>query len=257
MVTNINQLRLSIVQACLASGEGHIPSALSILDILLVLYDKVLQFDPKNPTDPKRDRFVLSKGHGSLGLYAVLADKGFFPKKELESFGQFTSILGGHPDSLKVPGVEVSTGTLGHGFPTALGMALAMRITKNKARVYTLIGDGESNEGTVWESALLASHHKLDNLVCIVDHNHSTDRAVSVGDMKAKFTAFDWTAVTVNGHDQKEIYEALNTPHVGKPLAIVAETIKGFGSTMMTGNPAWHHKTPTKEEYAEMVREWQ
>src|SRR3989344_7878236 len=135
-------------------------------------------------------------------------------------------------------------------------MALGMKIMKNKARVYALIGDGESNEGTVGESALLASHHKLDNLVCIVDHNHSTDRAVSIGDVKAKFKAFDWIAVTVDGHNQKEIYHALKAPHPKKPLAIVAETIKGFGSTMMTNDPAGHHRTPTQEEYKEMVKEW-
>jgi len=256
MAARTNELRLSIVQASFLSNEGHIPSAFSILDILLVLYDKVLHYNPKKPSDPKRDRFILSKGHGSLGLYAVLADKGFFAKKHLKSFGQFESILGGHPDSLKVPGIEVSTGSLGHGFPTAVGMALGLKITKNKAGVYVLIGDGESNEGTVWESALLANHHKLDNLVCIVDHNHSTDRAVSIGDMTVKFKAFGWVAVTVNGHDQKEIYRALKTPHSGKPLAIVAETIKGYGSTVMLNNPAWHHKTPTKEEYAEIVKEW-
>ena len=256
MATRINGLKSSIVQASFLSGEGHIPSALSILDILIVLYDRVLKFDPKKPFGPKRDRFVLSKGHGCLGLYAILADKGFFAKKHLRSFGQFTSILGGHPDSLKIPGVEVSTGSLGHGFPQAVGMAMGMKIAKNKARVYTLIGDGESNEGTAWESALLAGHYKLDNLVCIVDHNHSNDRAISMGDVASKFKAFGWTAVTIDGHSQKEIYRALKTPHPMKPLVIVAETIKGCGSTMMTNNPAWHHKSPTKEEYEAIIKEW-
>ena len=257
MATNIHELRLSIVQASLQSGEGHIPSAFSILDILIVLYNRILKFNPKNPADPKRDRFVLSKGHSALGLYAVLADKGFFSKKELRTFGTFASNLGGHPDSLKVPGVEVSTGCLGHGFPAAVGMALALKITKNKARVFAVIGDGESNEGSVWEAALLASHHKLDNLVCIVDYNHSTDRAVSVGDVVAKFSAFNWDAITVSGHDQKALYKALTAKHPGKPFAIIATTIKGYGCTMMANNPAWHHKTPTKAEYAEIVQEWQ
>jgi transketolase len=252
---DMRDLRLTILNMGHASGEGHIPSAFSILDILVVLYDRVLKFDPKNPADPKRDRFVLSKGHGALGLYAILADKGFFAKKHLNSFGQYSSILGGHPDSLKVPGVEVSTGSLGHGFPVAVGMALGLKITKNKARVYVLIGDGESNEGTVWESALLASHHHLDNVVCIVDHNHSTDRAVSIGDIASKFKAFDWIVTTVNGHDQKEVYRALTMPHPGKPLAVIAETIKGFGSTMLANNPAWHHKSPKKEEYEALLKE--
>lgn len=257
MATKINELKTSIVQASFSSGEGHIPSAFSILDILIVLYDRVLKFNPKNPADPNRDRFVLSKGHGSLGLYAVLSDKGFFPKKLLKSFGKFGSILGGHPDSLKVPGVEVSTGSLGHGFPTAVGMALGLKITKNKARVYTIIGDGESNEGSVWESALLASHHALDNLVCIIDHNHSTDRALSIDNVASKFKAFGWATVTVNGHNQKEIYTAIKTLHHGKPLAIIAETIKGYGSKIMENNPAWHHKSPTKEEYDGIIKELQ
>jgi len=255
MKNRIREIKKSIIEASFLSGEGHIPSAFSILDILIVLYDKILKINPKNPTDPKRDRFVLSKGHGSLGLYSILADKGFFPKEYLKSFGQFKSILGGHPDSLKIPGVEVSTGSLGHGFPTAVGMALGLKINKNNANVYTIIGDGESNEGTVWESALLASHHKLDNLICIIDHNHSTDRALSVGDIAVKFKAFDWVAVTINGHDQKEILKAIKTPHKGKPLAIVAETTKGFGSKIMENNPAWHHKTPTNDEYNEILKE--
>src|SRR4051812_22557946 len=183
MISKINSLKISILEASFLSGEGHVPSGFSIIDILYVLYTKILRFNPKNPVDPKRDRFVLSKGHGSLGLYAILADKGFFSKEHIKSFGQFNSILGGHPDSLKVPGVEVSTGSLGHGFPTSVGMAMGLKIQKNKAKIYTIIGDGESNEGTVWESALLASHHKLDNLICIIDHNHSTDRAVSISDI--------------------------------------------------------------------------
>jgi transketolase len=251
----INQLKLSIIKASFISGEGHIPSAFSILDILFVLYDHVLKFNNKDPLDSKRDRFILSKGHGSLGLYAILANKKFFDKKHLETFGQFNSILGGHPDSLKVPGVEVSTGTLGHGFPTAVGVALGLKIKKNPASVYTLIGDGESNEGTIWEAALLASHHKLDNLICIIDHNHSTDRAVSVDDLEKKFKAFDWATLTINGHDHSKILKALKLPHRGKPLAIIANTIKGYGIKEMEGEPAWHHKSPTKEEYEKLTRD--
>lgn len=255
MDNKLKKLKASILEAAFLSGEGHVPSGFSILDILVVLYEKILRINPKKPYDPKRDRFVLSKGHGSLGLYAVLAERGFFPKKYMKSFGQFNSILGGHPDSLKVPGVEVSTGTLGHGFPTAVGMAMGFKIAKSQAKVYAIIGDGESNEGTVWEAALLASHHKLDNLVCIVDHNHSTDRAVSIGDMVAKFKSFDWSAISVNGHDHKKIYQAITTAHKGKPLAIIAETVKGYGSKTMAGEPAWHHKSPTKEEYEKIIAE--
>lgn len=254
-MSHINQLKRSIVEASFLSGEGHVPSAFSILDILVVLYDKVLHIDPKNPESPDRDRFVLSKGHASLGLYAVLADKGFFSTDHLKTFGQFDSMLGGHPDALKVPGVEVSTGSLGHGFPMAVGMALGLKIAKNPAKVYSIIGDGESNEGSIWEATLLGSHHKLDNLICIVDHNHSTDRALSLGNIAKKFEAFDWQTVEINGHDPEEIYKALTIPHPDKPLAIIAQTIKGFGSKSMTGEPAWHHRSPTKEEYEKILKE--
>jgi len=178
MHNKMNELRRLIVKASAATGEGHIPSALSILDILWVLYDKVLKVDPNNPADPNRDRFILSKGHGSLGLYAVLVKKGFFSATTLENFGKFDNILGGHPDRNKVPGIETSTGSLGHGFPISVGIALGLRIKKMNCRVFTIIGDGEANEGTVWESMLLAAHHNLSNLSVIVDYNHSTDRAL-------------------------------------------------------------------------------
>ncbi len=243
MKSRINEFKRSIVEASYLSSEGHVPSAFSILDILIVLYDKVLHINPKKLNDQNRDRFVLSKGHGSLGLYVVLADKKFFPKKQLKLFAQVEGILGGHPDSQKVPGVEVSTGSLGHGFPMAVGMALGLKIAKNTARVFSIIGDGESNEGSIWEATLLASHHKLDNLVCIIDHNHSTDRALSMGNMVKKFEAFDWKAVSIPGHNHKET------------LAIIAETIKGFGSSAMAGNPAWHHRSPTKEEFEQILKE--
>ncbi len=237
------------------AGEGHIASAFSILDILWVLYDSVLQIDPLFPTDPKRDRFFLSKGHASLGLYAILAEKGFFDKKELDLFGNFESILGGHPDRNKIPGVEASTGSLGHGFPMAVGAALGLRISNTPSKVFVLIGDGEANEGTVWESALLAAHHRLSNLYCIVDYNHSTDRALSVGNLVAKFEAFGWRTVSIKGHDHKEILKALSLKPDKKPTAIIAETIKGYGSKTMEGNPAWHHKAPSKEESEIILKE--
>ncbi len=251
----MKNLKKIILESAATAGEGHIASAFSILDILWVLYDKVLKVNPKNPNDPQRDRFFLSKGHASLGLYAVLAEKGFFNKNELKTFGKFNSILGGHPDRNKVPGVEASTGSLGHGFPIAVGVALAMKITNNKSRVFALIGDGESNEGTIWESAFLASHHKLNNLYCIVDYNHSTDRALSVGDIRLKFESFGWHSVSINGHNHQEIEQALLIRDSKKPIAIIAETIKGNGSKTMENNPAWHHKAPTSEELDLILRE--
>ena len=251
----INRLKRQIVLATVAVGEGHIASAFSILDILWVLYDRVLQIDAKNPKSDERDRFVLSKGHGSLALYAVLAERGFFPISELERFATFDSPLGGHPDCNKVPGVEASTGSLGHGLPMAIGMALGMHIRKVHRRVFVLVGDGECNEGSIFESALLAAHHRLSNLTCIVDYNHSTDRALMLGDIAAKFATFGWAATTINGHDHGAIYNALIRTESDRPTAIVAETVKGFGCKRMENNPEWHHRAPTKDELPAILEE--
>lgn len=251
----INRLKRQIVLATMAVGEGHIASAFSILDILWVLYDRVLQIDPKNPKSDERNRFVLSKGHGALALYAVLAEKGFFPLSELERFATFNSPLGGHPDCNKVPGVEASTGSLGHGLPMGVGMALGMRVHRMKNRVFALVGDQECNEGSIWESALLATHHRLSNLTCIVDYNHSTDRALILGDIAAKFAAFGWAATTINGHDHDAIYDALIRTESDRPRAIVAETVKGFGCKQMENNPAWHHRAPTQDELLAIMEE--
>lgn len=239
------ELRRRIVRATLAANEGHIPSSFSVLEILWVLYDRVLRFDPADPRAEGRDRFVLSKGHASLALYAVLAEKGFFPAAELETFATSGSRLGGHPDRVKVPGVEASTGSLGHGFPMSVGMALGLKRKECSARVYCLVGDGEANEGAVWEAALLAAHHGLDNLTLILDHNHSTDGAVSLGDATAKLRAFGWDAEAVPGHDEETLFAALSRPPAGRPRALVAETVKGHGSPTIVREPgAYHHGAP-------------
>lgn len=251
----INRLKREIVLATMHVGEGHIPSAFSILDILWMLYDRIMNIDPKVLRSDDRDRFILSKGHGVLALYAVLAEKKFFPKSELKRFAAFDSPLGGHPDWNKVPGVEASTGTLGHGLPMGIGMAMGMRIKKLNPRVFVLIGDGECNEGSIWESALLASHLHLSNLTCIVDYNHSTDRALLLGDIDEKFKSFGWTSIKINGHDCNEIYKALTGPTSDRPKLIVAETIKGFGCKRMENNPAWHHGAPTREELPAILEE--
>lgn len=249
----IKEMKRQIIQTAHLAGEGHVPSALSVLDILWILYDRVLNIYPQDPDHPDRDRFILSKGHASLGLYAVLAEKGFFDKFLMDSFGKYDSILGGHPDRNRVPGVEASTGSLGHGFPMSVGVALALKIRKSSSRVFTIIGDGECNEGSVWEAALLAAHHKLNNLICIVDYNHSTDRALNVGDLAIKFEAFGWLSCEINGHDHEQIYNTLrNTPR-DKPLAVIANTIKGKGCGIMENNPAWHRRSPTKDELVEIL----
>ncbi len=243
-----------ILKASARSGEGHIPSALSILDIIWVMYDKILNIESIKSGRPDRDRFILSKGHGALALYAVLSAKNFFQKSELVDFAEYTNMLGGHPDRNKVPGVEASTGSLGHGFPMSVGVALGYKIQNFRNRTYVLIGDGECNEGTVWEAALLASHHKLSNLCCIVDSNHSSDRALDMGDIASKFKAFGWDSEIISGHNHTAIAEALLKKHSNKPRAVIAETIKGHGCKCMENNPAWHRRAPTAQELQEMLK---
>ncbi len=255
MRVRLNQLKRQIIAATAATKEGHIPSAFSILDIVWVLYNDVMRFNPHDPKSDDRDRFILSKGHGSLAVYAVLAEKGFFPAAELARFSTLDSRLGGHPDRNKVPGIEASTGSLGHGLPFGVGVAMALRIRKVDRRVFVIVGDAECNEGSIWEAVLLAAHHKLSNLTCIVDYNHSTDRALNMGDMAAKLAAFGWAATTIKGHDHAAIEAALLARDPQKPTAVIAETIKGRGVKQMENNPAWHHRSPSKEELEAMFQE--
>ena len=251
----MKKIKEQIIINVAKSGEGHIPSALSVLDILWVLYHKILKIDPKNPKDENRDRFVLSKGHASIGLYAILADIGFFSVEALETFSAYDSFLGGHPDCNKVPGIEASTGSLGHGMPVAIGMALGLKIKSAQSRVFCLIGDGEANEGTIWESALLAGHHKLNNFYCIIDHNRSTERALSVDDLLKKFEAFNWETRVVNGHNHSELEKVFTVSSTDKPVAIIANTVKGCGVKLMENNQAWHHRTPNKEELDQIIKD--
>lgn len=249
----IRKIKREILTACYNTKEGHIASSFSILDILYVLYNDVMNISIDNLNDPCRDRFVLSKGHASIGLYAILRDKGFF-EDSLDTFGKFGSILGGHPDCNKIPGIEASTGSLGHGAPMAVGMALGLKIQKNPAHVYTLVGDGEINEGSVWEGLLIAKHHNLNNFTIIVDYNHSTDRAVDISDIDSKMKSFGFDSFIVDGHAPEALREALRM-RGEKPTAIIAETIKGNGIKDMEDNPAWHHRMPTEEEYGRFMEE--
>lgn len=206
----------------LATGdEKHDSSSHSTVDVLWVLYDRVLRYNPENPRWEDRDRFVLSKGHGCASYYAILADKGFFQTSTLKTFMKYDSILGAHPDRNQVPGVEASTGSLGHGLPMAVGMAMALRIKKSNRRVFALIGDGECNEGSIWEAILLAGNRQLSNLTCIAINNHSS--SLELGDLAAKFAAFGWAATTINGRDHAQIYEALSSNDSTRPTAVVAE----------------------------------
>lgn len=218
-------------------GEGHVPSSLSILDIIDTLYEKFI-------TKNKSNKFVLSKGHGCLAFYVVLEKHSII--KNLDTFCSFNSNFGGHPDKNKIKGVESSTGSLGHGFPFACGAALAKKIKNEKGKIFSLIGDGECNEGTIWESLLIASHHNLDNLICIIDKNKSTDRSLKIDDLKNKLISFNWDCFVINGHSKKALLTSISKQKK-KPLAIIANTIKGKGVTFMENNPEWHHKKVDKE----------
>jgi transketolase len=221
-MTSTNIARIERLMSLATGDEKHGSSSLSTLDVLWVLYDRILRYDPENPRWENRDRFVLSKGHGCVSYYAILADKGFFPPSTLKTFMQFDSILGAHPDRNQVPGVEASTGSLGHGLSMAVGMAIALRIKKSDRRVFALIGDGECNEGSIWESFLLAGNQQLSNLTCIAINNHSS--SLELGDLAAKFATFGWVSTTINGHDHEQIYQALSYTDSTRPTAIVAET---------------------------------
>ena len=213
--------RLERLMTLATGDEKHGSSTISTLPVIWTLYDRVLRYDPQQPRSPDRDRFVLSKGHGPVGYYAVLADKGFFPADELRRFMAWDGILGAHPDRNQVPGVEVSTGSLGHGLPMAVGMALALRIKASDRHVFALVGDGECNEGSIWESALLAGHLGLGNLTCIVVNNHSS--TPNLGDIAAKFAQFGWETTTIDGRDLDQIEAALRQRNPDRPTGVIAD----------------------------------
>ena len=250
-------LRRAIVQAVQAGNRGHIGSAFSLVEILRVLYDDVLRYDASNPRWPERDRCILSKGHGCLALYAVLADKGFFSENELWKFCKADGILGGHPEYGKVPGVEASTGSLGHGLSIGIGFALNARFEKASHRVFVIISDGESNEGSVWEAALCANKHGLDNLIVLVDYNKqqsysTTYEVLDLDPLPDKWRAFGFAVREVDGHNVSEIRDALAaTPfEPGRPSIIICHTIKGKGVSFVENNLNWHHKTKLSDEEA-------
>jgi transketolase len=240
------KLVLKILELSFKSKEGHVPSSLSVLDMLYSIYSNFI-------TKDENHKFVLSKGHASLSLYVILNEFNIL-KDDLNTFCKFDSSLGGHPTD-KTYGVEASTGSLGHGMPIAVGMALGKKIKNSSGKVITIIGDGEANEGTIWESALIAKHHNLNNLYCLLDNNLSTVRALDINDIAKKFTSFGWNSVEVDGHDINQITESLKTEHFNKPTFILCNTIKGKGCAVMENNPEWHHKTPTIEQYNAFIND--
>lgn len=252
MEDSIKRQRGLIVEVSYLARQGHLSSSMSILEMLNVLFKKVMHFDPKDPDSEENDRLVLSKGHASLALYAILYDMGCISKEDLFSFSKFDSILGEHPDRNKVPAVDVSTGSLGHGFPTSVGMAAGFKAQGKANRVYSIIGDGEANEGSIWEAAFIADKLKLDNIVCLVDDNNSASHMNNIG---GKFEAFGWAVKEVNGNDVSELETALRQ-RPGKPYLIWAHTIKGHGSSLMEKDPeGWHHRVINDTEYKSIMEE--
>ena len=257
-----NNIRKSIIEEIYSAASGHPGGSLSAADILTVLYFYQMNIDPKDPKNENRDRFVLSKGHASPVLYATLAERGYFSKEELKSFRKFGSMLQGHPDMKGVAGVDMSTGSLGQGLSAANGMALASKIDSKGYRVYALLGDGEIEEGQIWEAAMTSSHYKLDNLCVIIDNNNlqidgSVDNVMNVYPIDEKFRSFGFEVFTVDGNNIDEliaVFEKVKTVK-GKPTAIVAKTVKGKGVSFMENQVGWHGKAPKEEEYNQAMEE--
>lgn len=249
------EIRRTILKMLAWAGSGHTGGSLSCVEVLVALYYKVLRHNPKDPKWPDRDRFILSKGHAAPTLYAILADCGYFPKWRLRRLRQFNSPLQGHPSSRRLPGIEVSTGSLGQGLSIANGIALAGRLDRKDYRVYCLLGDGELNEGEVWEAALTSSHYRLSSLVAIVDHNGfqldgPIEAIKNTKPIADKFRAFGWHAIEVDGHNFKELLEGLEEARreSNHPTVIVAHTVKGKGVPFMENRVEYHGVAPSKEE---------
>ena len=254
------QLRKKTLQAIFDAGAGHTGGGLSCLDILNVLYHRILNVSPENLSSPERDRYVQSKGHSVEALYAVLADRGFFPEAELKTICQYRSYFVGHP-TRHIPGIEMNTGALGHGLPISIGMALAGKMDSASYRVFTLLGDGELAEGSNWEAALAAAHYRLDNLTAIIDHNtlqitgHTRD-VMSNEPLDEKWRAFGWSVKSVNGHDYAQLTRALSQPgEMGKPTCVIANTVKGRGVSFMENVAKWHHGVPSEAELKQALAE--
>ena len=248
-------LRRLVIDALDGGGRGHIGSSMSLIEIVRVLYDDVLEFRPGEPDWPDRDRCILSKGHGCLALYAVLADKGFFAKEVLKSFCKQDSFLGGHPERGKVPGVEASTGALGHGLSIAVGMALAARLQKRDRRHFVVLGDGEINEGSVWEAAMSASKHQLSSLTAIVDYNKlqsygPTAEVMDLEPLADKWRSFGFSVAEVDGHNVEDLRSTLGALPFDKqkPSAVIAHTVKGKGIPFAENDATWHHKSRLPDE---------
>jgi transketolase len=254
------RLRRHVVRMCSSGGSAHVSSGLSIADILAVLYGEVLRIDPARPDWPERDRFILSKGHAGACAYAALAERGFFDPSELKAHYQNGSRLSGHVSHKGVPGVELSTGSLGHGLGVGAGMALYLKRLGGEQRVFAVLSDGECDEGSTWEAALFAAHHRLDNLRIVIDYNKlqslgAVSETVNLEPFTAKWRAFGWHAIRIDGHDHDALRAAFVEARTDRPTCIVADTVKGRGVSFMENEVLWHYRSPQGEEYAAAMRE--
>ena len=249
------KVRMGVIEGTYNAKAGHPGGSLSIADVLTYLYNCEMKVDPKNPDDPKRDRLVLSKGHCAPALYAALALKGYFPTEEIKSLRHLGALLQGHPDMKHIPGVDMSSGSLGQGISAACGMALSAKHFKNNFKVFTILGDGELEEGQVWEAAMFAGNKGLDNLTAFIDLNNlqidgTIDEVNSAMPVDKKFEAFNWHTITIDGHDFEQIEAALKEAEtVNKPVAIIANTVKGKGVSFMENQVSWHGSAPNDEQY--------
>jgi len=255
-------IRKHIIHMLTEAGSGHPGGSLSAVELITTLYFHKLRHNPKDPNWADRDRVVFSKGHGCPLWYAILAECGYFPKEELLTLRKLGSMLQGHPDKLRTPGVDISSGSLGQAFSASCGMAAAAKIDKKDYRVYVLLGDGEIQEGQVWEAAMSASHYKLDNLCAILDHNRfqidgRVEDVMNIEPLEDKWKAFGWNTISIDGHDIKQVIDAYNKAETikGKPSIIIAKTVKGKGVSFMEHTSDWHGKTPNKDESIKAINE--
>jgi transketolase len=257
-----NKVRKNALTAVHSAQSGHPGGSLSIADLLTLLYFEVMKNDPKNPKDPDRDRFVLSKGHTAPALYGTLAERGYFPVEDIPGFRHINSYLQGHPDMNKVPGVDMSTGSLGQGVSVAAGMALAAKLDNKSHRVYTVLGDGELEEGQVWEAAMFAAHYKLDNFTAFIDNNGlqidgDITKVMNPTPIDKKFETFGWNVILTSAHDFNSLLDAINAAKEckGKPTVVIMKSIKGKNVSFMENQAAWHGSAPNDEQYAQAISE--
>jgi len=255
-------IRCDIIDMICTAAAGHPGGSLSAADVVTALYFRIMRIDPENPGWPDRDRFILSKGHACPVWYAALAERGYFDKSHLKTLRQMGSILQGHPDMLKTPGIDMTAGSLGHGLPAGLGMALSGKLQQKDYHVFVIIGDGESQEGSIWEASMAAPNFKLDNLTAILDYNHlqndySVDDIMPIHPPVDKWRAFGWHVLDIDGHDMAQVVAALEEAksHKGKPTMIVANTVKGKGVSYMENVCEWHGRAPCQEEADQALEE--